>query len=336
MKILLTGGAGYLGTVLLPKLMMRQHQVRVVDDGYFGFGHLKHMLSEVELIRADLSLLSTQPELEAQLFDGIDVVIHLAAMSNDPSAELDPEMTRQINTDTTLYLANLAKRSRVKFIFSSSCSVYGGREQLVNELGETNPMTTYAISKLDAENGLLALANSEWKPVILRNGTLFGYSSRMRFDLVVNTFSLFSVLKNEIKVFGNGDQWRPLLHVSDCAKAFVYFTEKKHLNHMIYNISHENMTVRQVADVLQSINPSLKVSHIHELEADQRNYHVTNDRMRAEGFHTQLTVKQGAEEIHEAIISGAISDPESILYQNVKWLKQLNLTAPRSHRRKAA
>lgn len=329
MKFLLTGGAGYLGSVLLPKLLRRQHDVRVVDNGYFGFAHIKHMLPHIDLVREDLCAVNKDSGLVSQLLENVDAVIHLAAMSNDPTAELDPQVTREVNTDTTITLATAAKKAGVKFLFSSSCSVYGGSEKLIDESGARSPLTTYAVSKVEAENALLKLADARWKPVILRNGTLFGFSPRMRFDLVVNTFSLFSALRNEIKVFGAGEQWRPFLHVSDCARAFIHFAERPQLKHLIYNIAHQNMTVTEVAALFSTLNPKLKVNTVKGDGDDRRNYQVTTEKMKSEGFSTRISVAMGAEEMQDAIVSGAIPDPESILYQNVKWLKQLGLNPPR-------
>ena len=336
MRILLTGGAGYLGSVLLPKLLARQHDVRVVDNGYFGFAHLKNLLPHIELVREDLCRINSDFAFARTLLEGVDVVIHLAAMSNDPSAELDPSVTRTVNTHTTVTLAKAAKAMGVRFIFSSSCSVYGGSEKLIDENGKRAPLTTYAVSKMEAEDELLKLVDKNWNPIILRNGTLFGFSPRMRFDLVVNTFSLFSCLKNEIKVFGAGDQWRPFLHVSDCARAFLFFAEKPDCEHIIYNVAHENMTVTQVADIMQSLNPSLKVVVNREGGTDHRNYRVVFDRLKKTGFQTRVSVIMGAEEIQDAILTGAIPDPESVLYQNVKWLKQLGLQPPRGLHLKVA
>lgn len=336
MKILLTGGAGYLGSVLLPKLLRRQHDVRVVDNGYFGFSHLKNMLPNVDLVREDLCLVNKDPRFLAQLLDGVDAVIHLAAMSNDPTAELDPKVTREVNTTTTATIAKACKQKGTRFLFSSSCSIYGGSSELIDESGKKGPLTTYAVSKVEAENALLELSDEKWRPIILRNGTLFGYSPRMRFDLVVNTFSLFSSLKNEIKVFGAGEQWRPFLHVSDCARAFIHFMEKGSVKHPIYNIGHENMTVAQLASLFQTMNPALKVVSVPGDGDDRRNYRVVVDRMREEGFETRVSVAMGAEEIQDAIVSGAIPDPESVLYQNVKWLKQLGLNPPRGRILRAA
>lgn len=331
MNILVTGGAGYLGSVLVPKLLARGHLVRILDMGYFGLGHLRSLRQSVELIREDLCRTIDEPEFCTQLLDGCDCVIHLAAISNDPSAELNPELTERVNLQTTIALAGAARRKRIRFVFSSSCSVYGEADGEIDEQGFVNPLTTYAVTKVQAERALEQMADNSWSPVILRNGTLFGYSPRMRFDLVVNIFSLYSALHNEIKVFGAGEQWRPFLHVSDCARAFVFFAETLERKYLCYNIAHENLRVADLAGIFRFLNPRLRVTHLDTADLDRRNYRVSAARMRAEGFKTRHDVSTGAEAIIEAILSGLITDPESVYYRNAKWLKELSEIGSKGH-----
>jgi nucleoside-diphosphate-sugar epimerase len=332
MNILVTGGAGYLGSVLIPKLLARGHTVRVLDLGYFGLGHLRALKPSVEVIREDLRALVAKPDELRALLKDCDCVIHLAAVSNDPSAELNPELTEEVNFRATEALAEATRKLGVRFIFSSSCSVYGAAEGEVDEDGWVNPLTVYASSKIKAEQALEQMAANGWSPIILRNGTLFGYSPRMRFDLVVNIFSLYSTLHNEIKIFGDGLHWRPFLHVGDCARAFVYFAERPQPKHLIYNIAHENLRVIDIAERFQKINPGLQATHLTTADDDQRNYRVSTARMRDEGFETRVSVDMGAEEMIEAIINGLIPDPESVFYRNAKWLKELTQIGSRDHR----
>ena len=333
MKILVTGGAGYLGSVLIPKLLVRGHQVCVIDIGYFGMGHLQSMRPAPELRREDLRVVLNDPEACARVVDGYDCIIHLAALSNDPSAELQPELTEQTNHHVTVALARAAKERGIKFLFSSTCSVYGEWEGELDEDGPTNPLTVYATSKVAAEKELKAMADDKWKPVILRNGTLLGYSPRMRIDLVINIFGMTSVLYNEIRVFGDGKQWRPFLHVADCARAFVFFAEKENPKHITYNVSHENLRVLDLVEVFTAIRPGLRVNYIPLNDVDSRNYSVTTKRIEAEGFKTRIDVPMGAEEVAEAIVDGRIRDPESVFYRNAKWLKELTNIGSFDHRR---
>ena len=332
MNFLVTGGAGYLVSVLVPKLLARGHKVRVVDIGYFGLSHLKAMQPQVELIRDDIRRVRDDRQFARELLAGCDAVLHLAAISNDPSAELHPELTEQVNYESTAVLAEEAKAPRTRFLFSSSCSVYGEADGLITEEGMVNPLTVYAISKVKCDRMLEQLADANWSPVILRNGTLFGYSPRMRFDLVINIFSLYGVLKNEIRVFGDGLQWRPFLHVADCARAFIHFAENPPENgQRLFNISAENLRVVDLIDVFKAINPRLNVKFVPTDDPDRRDYRVDRTRMTAAGFQPLLSVRVGAEQLVDAIVSGLIPDPESIYYRNAKWLKELSQFDGRKH-----
>jgi nucleoside-diphosphate-sugar epimerase len=323
MNIVVTGGAGYLGSVLVPKLLVRGHRVRVLDVGYFGIGHMRSMRPAVELIREDIRRFCEDPRASSRVLDGIDCVIHLAAISNDPSAELDPGLTDKVNFRATQALADAAKARGIRFIFSSSCSVYGEAPDEIDEEGHVLPCTAYARSKVHSDRYLNAIATSSWRPVVLRNGTLFGYSPRMRFDLVVNIFAFMSTFYNEVKVFGDGEQWRPFLHVSDCARAFIHFAEGGEQEHIVYNIANENLRVGDLVGVFQDINPNFRPVFLVAVDKDVRNYHVSTTRMRKSGFQPRITVRDGSEEMVDALASGLIADPESIFYRNAKWMKEL-------------
>jgi nucleoside-diphosphate-sugar epimerase len=330
-KVLVTGGAGYLGSVLVPKLIARGHDVRIVDLGYFGLDHLRRLTPPADVIREDLRALAAKPALGQRLLEGCDAVIHLAAISNDPSADLHPDLTEEVNVGVTTRLAELARSQGVRFLFSSSCSIYGEAEGAIDEQGTTNPLTVYASSKVAAEQVLGELTDTRWAPTILRNGTLFGYSARMRFDLVVNIFSFQSILYNRIKVFGDGRQWRPFLHVGDCARAFMHFLEHPGQTG-VFNIAHENLRVIDLVDTFRRLRPGLEVEHVATPDQDRRDYRVSNQRMLDAGFTPRTTVEAGSEQMIEAIVSGLIADPESIFYRNAKWLKELTQVGSMGHR----
>ena len=332
MNILVSGGAGYLGSVLLPKLLVRGHRVRVVDIGYFGVSHLKLLRPSVEIVREDIRRILAHPRFGRKLLDGCDCVLHLAAISNDPSADLNPKTTSEVNFRATCALAELCREKRARFIFSSTCSVYGHSEGEIDEAGTLHPLTTYAASKLKAEKALCELSHPRWKPIILRNGTLFGYSPRMRFDLVVNTFALYSTLYNRVQLFGDGKQWRPFLHVRDCAEAFVHFCENREIHGGTYNVAHENLRVTDVAKIFQRLNPRLRIIRSQTTAQDKRDYRIRTERMREAGFRTRIAVETGSQEMAEAIASGLIPDPESIFYQNSKWIKELTQVSPKNNR----
>lgn len=332
MNILVTGGAGYLGSILVPKLLVRGHKVRVVDIGYFGVSHLRNLRPGVELIREDVRRYATDKRACFNLLDEIDCVIHLAAISNDPSAELNPDLTDQVNFQATKALAEQAKQRNIKFLFSSSCSVYGESSGKVDETSSVNPLTAYAQSKVNSDNFLTNLASDTWRPVSLRNGTLYGFSPRMRFDLVINIFSFMSTLYNEIRIFGNGLQWRPFLHVSDCARAFIHFAENSNNEHLIYNIANENLRVVDLIDIFKSLNPNVVPKYLKTIDKDTRNYNACTKRMIKSGFIPKVSVSLGSEEIVDAITTGLIQDPESNFYRNAKWMKELTQFGDKSHK----
>jgi nucleoside-diphosphate-sugar epimerase len=285
----------------------------------------------VELIRADLRRAVTDRQFLEQLLRGQDCLVHLAAISNDPSAEANPDLTDEVNFKATLALATAAREKGIRFVFSSSCSVYGDASGLLTEDGAVNPLTCYATSKVKSEQALLSMATHTWRPLVLRNGTLFGYSPRMRFDLVVNIFALYSTLSGEIQIFGDGAQWRPFLSVHDCARAFIHLIEKNHLAHLCYNVANENLRIVDVASIFRRINPSIKISHVTVHDPDRRDYRVSAQRLLNEGFQPQIGVELGAEGIAEAIVCGLIPDPESIFYRNAKWLNELANIRDRDH-----
>jgi len=331
MKVLVTGGAGYLGSVLVPKLLLRGHDVKVLDIGYFGVEHFRTMRPAVEIVREDIRSICADRKRLQDALAGCDAVIHLAAMSNDPSAELNPELTDQVNFQCTKAVANAAKAHNLPFLFSSSCSVYGESPDEVDEAGKVAPLTAYARSKVDSERFLLESATSAWRPVILRNGTLFGYSPRMRFDLVVNIFSYCAVLYDEVRIFGEGRQWRPFLHVADCARAFVHFLERPAHRHPVYNIAHENLRVVDLYEIFRALRPSCKATYLKVANPDTRDYHVSTARAKAEGFVPAATVSEGAQEMMEAIVTGRIADPEAVYYRNAKWMKELTMLGQDDH-----
>jgi nucleoside-diphosphate-sugar epimerase len=331
MNILVTGGAGYLGSVLVPKLLVRGHRVRSLDIGYFGMEHLRAMRPAVEIVRDDIRhVVADKAALDALLKD-IEVVVHLAAISNDPSAALNPRLTEEVNFEASRDLAVVCKERGIRFIFSSSCSVYGEAPGEADEDGQTNPLTVYAKSKIETDAFLLSIADKHWRPAILRNGTLFGFSPRMRFDLVINIFSYCSTLYNEVRVFGDGKQWRPFLHVADCARAFIHFVENPNHKHLMCNIAHENFRVVDLIGIFQKINPNCQPVYVKLDNPDNRNYHVSVARMKEEGIQPTVSVTAGAEEIVEAIVTGRIADPEAIYYRNAKWLKELTEIGNRDH-----
>lgn len=264
MNILLTGSSGYLGRVLLPILLKRGHNVFSRDLGIF----------DGDIHSVDLSTDSYSRIFYPSLFkEQIDVVIHLAGISNDPSSELDPSLTQRMNIDASKRLIDFSVMHGInKFIFASSASVYGANDSLVTEDSKLNPLSLYAKSKVEVENYLKDC--KEINPSILRFGTLYGVSPKMRFDIAVNLMVKDAVTNGVIKVFGHGDQFRPFLHVADAAKAITdvmqHFTYKDGTD-TVYNVANFNTRINSLAECISSIIPS-KIEYLSQDSPDKRNY----------------------------------------------------------------
>ena len=310
MNVLVTGGAGYLGCRIVPRLLLRGHRVRVVDLGPLSIGQLPRQ-AHLEAVRLDLLQIVEDDKALKEIMHGCDAVVHLAAISSDGAADRDAETTRLLNVEATKVLGQQALATKARFVFSSSCAVYGSVDGVADEDHSLDPQSRYAESKLEAEVALRSLATDDWSPITLRNGTLFGYSPRMRFDLVVNIFCLNSTLHNEIKVFDGGRQWRPFVHVDDCARAFVHFVEHASPDHDCYNIGHVNAQVIDLVDIFRKLNPHLSVQVLDDGESDVRNYRVTSARAETQGFRARIDLEMGAEELMTAMVTGLVADPET-------------------------
>jgi len=266
MKVLITGGAGYLGTVLIEELLKKNHQVKVIDNLMYGY---RDILKKTELINKDI----TNIDLESVVKD-VDSVIHLAAIVGDLAVDLRKDYAIKLNFMTTEKLAKICKKLNKKFIFSSTCSVYGAQKsEKINEESELSPVSVYALTKVASEKSIMNLKDNEFKPVIFRMGTLFGLSHRMRFDLVVNLFIAKAVQGEKITVFG-GNQWRPFVHIRDVSKFYSNALEKDYSG--IFNIGGFNHRIIDIADIIKN-EMKCEVEIRSELE-DKRNYMVSSEK----------------------------------------------------------
>lgn len=286
MKLLIAGGAGYVGSVLIPKLLDRGYKVDVVDLFWFG----NHLPKQIGILNKDIFHLS-QEDLEPY-----DQVIFLAGLSNDPMAEFSPSKNFVFNAAAPAYLAYIAKAAKVKrFIYASSCSVYGYTE---NELyDETRPVSStypYGISKLQGEQAVMQLADDNFSVISLRKGTVSGYSPRMRFDLIINTM-FKSAMKNRIITVNNPSIWRPILSIEDAATAYTRAVEADSRISGIFNVASGNYTVGEVGDLVKSaieerlsIRVNLCIKHMQ----DFRNYKVSIEKAKnVLSFHPSGDVK---------------------------------------------
>ena len=303
MRVLVTGHEGYLGSVLVPRLVDAGHEVVGLDTGLFADGTIGPVPVDVPALRVDLRDVTKDHLAEV----APDAVMHLAALCNDPLGDLDPELTYDVNHRSTIRLAKAAKAAGVgRFLFSSSCSLYGSGadDSPLDENAGFAPLTPYGESKILSEQDLVQLAGDDFSPIFLRNATAYGFSPRLRGDLVVNDLVGHALLAGNIGLRSNGMAWRPLVHADDIASAFIALLEAPRdvVHARAYNVgqSDENYLVRDIATLVQEIVGG-EVTFAEGAGADARNYRVTCDRIAAEvpGFKPQWTVRKGIEQLVE-------------------------------------
>ncbi|MDQ0958545.1 nucleoside-diphosphate-sugar epimerase [Streptomyces sp. B4I13] len=303
MRVLLTGHQGYLGTVMAPVLAAAGHEVVGLDAGLFADCVLGPMPADPPGHRVDLR------DVTAEHVAGVDAVIHLAALSNDPLGSLAPDLTYDINHHASVRLARLAREAGVgRFLYASTCSVYGaaGGDDLVAEDAPLRPVTPYAESKVRVEDDLHALADGDFSPVYMRNATAFGYSPRLRADIVLNNLVGHALLSGEVLVLSDGTPWRPLVHAADIARAFAaaLAAPREAVHDRAFNIGSEsnNVTVAEIAGQVAEAVSGAEVVITGENGADPRSYRVDFSRFRTAipGFDCEWSVKRGALELADA------------------------------------
>ena len=321
--VLVVGGAGYIGSIVVRMLLKRGFRVRVLDNLVYGASAIEDVFGHprLEFTRGDCR--NIQDVVSAMR--GAGAVIHLAAIVGDPACDQDHKTAQEINYAATRMMVEIAKGEQVqRFIFASSCSVYGASEQVMDENSQVQPISLYADTKVDSEQALLAAANSSFHPTILRFATIFGLSPRPRFDLVVNLLTA-KALKERVVTIYNGEQWRPFLHVADAAAAIVRVLQAPVglVGGQIYNVgdSRLNYTLTDVAAKLVKFFPNTRVEHIEN--SDRRSYRVSFEKIKGHlGFTCSKTLEDGIHEIKAAFENGQISDYGAALYSNVKYLKR--------------
>jgi nucleoside-diphosphate-sugar epimerase len=327
MRVLITGGAGYVGCILAKKLLDKGHFVRVLDPLIFGKEPLnEHMLNPN--FDLQVGVVEDYYKLEKCL-DGTDAIVHLSGLSNDPSCELDVKLTRKVNVDATKHLITLSKKKNVRrIVYASSCSVYGFTgNRIVTEKSRLNPLTAYAESKVTCEKLLLKEASDDLTVVCLRKATLYGPSMRMRFDLVVNTFTGMAISEKQIMING-GEQWRPFLHVEDAADAHIAMLEmdSSKINGKVYNVgsNDQNLKIIDVSHMVADAITGVKV--VNGNVNDTRSYRVSFDAINAAGWHAKLTVRDGINGIKRMFDEGKIKDFRDLNYFNIKrMISYLNI-----------
>jgi len=326
-KILVVGGAGYLGSILCRKLLDKNYQVRVLDNLTYGDLGIKDLYShkKFEFIKGDMRDIQTV----MKSVKDVDAVIHLAAIVGDPASALKPQETIEINYLGTKMLAEVCKYSQInRFIFASTCSVYGASptpETKIDEESDLNPVSLYAEMKLKSEQALLEISDENFKPTILRMSTLYGLSPRMRFDLVVNILTIKALKEKKYTIFG-GEQWRPNLHTKDAAEAYINCIESsiQISGGKIYNVGSddENYKIIDIGKKIKQIIPDAEME-IDKGKDDERNYNVSFEKINKElDYKTNFTITEGVMEIKEEVENGKFDDYTDQIYSNYRFLKE--------------
>lgn len=303
MRVLVTGHEGYLGTVLVPVLRDAGHQVTGLDTGMYAECVIGPRPAPVETLRVDVR------DVEPEHLRGYDAVLHLAALCNDPLGNMDADLTYSINHRASVRLATAAKAAGVgRFLFSSSCSLYGAGadDAPLTEAAGFAPVTPYGDSKIKSEQDIVGLADDDFSPVFLRNATAYGFSPRLRGDLVVNDLVAHALLTGEVRLLSDGTAWRPLVHAADIAAAFLALLEapREVVHAKAYNIGQtsENYLIRDVAEIVAAAVPGSSVVFAGGANPDKRNYRVSCDLIATEvpAFRPQWTVAKGVEQLVDA------------------------------------
>ena len=322
-KIVITGGAGYVGSVLTPYLISKGHKITVLDLMLYGDTLKKD--KNLKIVKGDIRNI----ELLKETIKGNDIVIHLACISNDPSFELNPTLGKEINLDAFTPLVEISKNFGIKkFIYASSSSVYGVKtEKNVNESMSLEPLTDYSKFKADCEKILFRYNAKNFTTVALRPATVCGYSPRQRLDLVVNILTNLAYHNREITIFG-GDQLRPNIHIQDMAKAYALFinVDDEKINGKIFNIGFENLTVNQLASEVQKvIGADVTIKKLPT--NDNRSYHISSKKIQEElGFVTNYNILNAIEDLKYAFEKNLLSDClKNENYFNIKKMQSTNL-----------
>lgn len=326
-KILVAGGAGYVGSVVVEELLERGYGVRILDRLYYGEAGLRETRDRVELVVADVRT------LPPDVLKDVDAVINLSGLSNDPTAEYNPRANHEMNTLAAQGLAKMCRAVGVRrYVFASSCSVYDqgvgndSRDVVQDEDSPVAPKTVYSSSKREAEKILLSMAGPDFCPVILRKGTIYGFSYRMRYDLVVNTFVSSALGAGHLTVHYGGEMWRPLVDVRDVARAYVLTIEAEEdkVKGQIFNVSCNNFRISELAlrarEGLREmgVTPELRVDYAYK---GVRSYRVsTNKIQQVLGFQPKVTVEESVADMVKKIRKYGYDDFDNPRYYNIRWM----------------
>tara|TARA_B100000686_G_C16787534_1_gene976253 strand:+ start:1277 stop:2593 length:1317 start_codon:yes stop_codon:yes gene_type:complete len=326
-SVLIIGGAGYIGSSLISQLLDKGYKVKVLDILLFGQDPITNYVGhkDLEIIKGDFRKVD---DLVVAI-SGCYAVVHLGGIVGDPACSVDEALTKEINLTATKMIGQIAKSAGVrKFIFASSCSVYGAQNSILDELSETKPLSLYANTKIASEKVLEKLSDESFSPIFLRFGTVFGFSGRTRFDLVVNLLTANAFFHKKMTVFGK-DQIRPFVHVNDVASSILCVLEADDIraDNYIFNIGSNglNVTLFELAKMIKHNIPDAEII-VEDGGDDARNYHVSFDKAeKVLDFKASWSLDEGIKQVIEKLENGEISDYQSAMHSNVKHLNEQGL-----------
>lgn len=327
-RVLITGGAGYIGAVASKHFLKAGYDVTIIDTFYWGKKPLEEILSKVTLIQKDIRDVSFKD------LKNFSTIVHTAGLSNDPMANFNPEANFQVNTDATIRIASMAKKIGItKFIFASSASIYDQEgvsgKNIQDETSKVSPKAAYSLSKYKAEEALISLKSNDFHPIIFRQGTVYGFSPRMRYDLVVNTMVKDALYKKEIKVFCKGQQWRPLVEVNDVALAYIVASQKENnlVSGQIFNLVYKNYKILNLATIVKKAlkkHANLNVRVIVDYQdRKDRSYKISSEKtQKILNWQPQISVEQSVVEMLKQIKDEFTSFLHPRFY-NIEWMTTL-------------
>ena len=328
-RILVTGGGGYIGYVATKLLANNGFEVKVVDTFYWGREILGDLKKKIEILQQDIR------DITGRDLKDVNSVVHTAGLSNDPMADFNPKANLKINHLATVRLAKLCKKNGIeKFIFASSASIYdtglSGPNIIQSEDSEVVPRAPYSVSKLMAEGELLKLKDNDFCPVVLRQGTVYGFSPRMRYDLVVNTMLKDAIVKGEIYVYCKGKEWRPLIDVTDVARAYVAIMKSSNqkINGQTFNLVYKNYNILDLARIVKKVVVAEKIANpriiVDGKRRKARSYQISGNKIKKIlGWQPEVSVEESVGYMLTKIRSGEFTNYNHPRFYNIEWMKLL-------------